>query len=149
MTAAPAGPLVVLDAAAFDVLDTPDGITLRALMERTVSRDGEVRCAAVTLAEVCRGSRRTRRVEAALSRRGVGRRVLVEPTDEDLARLVGAILHDSRSDSTALADAHVVAVAATHGDTALVVTGDPDDIMRLSAAVPGCRIRTRSPDLTR
>jgi predicted nucleic acid-binding protein len=149
VTAAPAGPLVVLDAAAFDVLDTADGVALRALMERAVSMDGEVRCAAVTLAEVCRGSRRTRRIEAALSRRGVGRRVLVEPTDENLAKLVGAILHDSRSDGAALADAHVVAVAATHGDAAVVVTQDPDDITRLSAAVPGCRITTRRPDLTR
>lgn len=149
MTQSTAGPLVVLDAAAFDVLDTPDGVGLRALMERAVSTDGEVRCAAVTLAEVCRGSRRTRRVEAALSRRGTGRRVLVAPTDETLAKLVGAILHDSRSGSAALADAHVVAVAATHGDAAVVITGDPDDITRLSAAVPGCRITTRRPDLTR
>ena len=65
---------VVLDAAAFDVIDDPRGIGVRALLRRTIDNGGEIRCAAVTLAEVCRGTARTRRVEAALRRSHGGKR---------------------------------------------------------------------------
>lgn len=135
---------IVLDAAAFDVIDGPDGARLRALLEVALDRDGEVCCAAVTLAEVCRGTTRTRRVEAALARSRSGSRVRVVPTDERLAKLVGAILHDTASGSELLADAHVVAVCAGV-ENAAVVTADPDDITRLATAVPGVRVVTRSP----
>jgi hypothetical protein len=44
---------VVLDAVAFDHLDGPSARGLLAILERAVvQHDGEVRCAAVTLAEV-------------------------------------------------------------------------------------------------
>lgn len=135
---------LVLDAAAFDVLDTAAGTDLRGLMRRASARDSEVCCAAVTLAEVCRGRARTRRVEAALARAHGGRRIRVIPTDERVAKLVGAILHDTESGSEMLADAHVVAVC-TGADTAAVVTVDPDDITRLATAVRGVRILTRAP----
>lgn len=135
---------VVLDAAAFDALDTPSGAELRMVLRVAAERDGEVCCAAVTLAEVCRGTPRTRRVEVALARAHGGRRIRVVPTDEHLAKLVGSILNDTRSGSEMLADAHVVAVC-TGANDAVVVTSDPDDITRLAAAVPGVRIATRSP----
>lgn len=135
---------VVLDAAAFDVLDTPCGAALRMLLRRTALRGGEVSCAAVTLAEVCRGTARTRRVEAALARRHGGVRVRVVPTDERLAKLVGTILYDTGSGSDRIADAHVVATCAA-ADAALVLTSDPHDIVALAAAVPGVRIVTRDP----
>lgn len=135
---------LVLDAAAFDELDTPSGLATRSLIMRAAARGTDTYCAAVTLAEVCRGQARTRRVEAGLARDRGGRRIRVVPTDERMAKLVGAILHDARAGSEMIADAHVVAVGAG-ADNAVVVTADPDDITRLAAAVPGVRIVTRAP----
>jgi predicted nucleic acid-binding protein len=135
---------VVLDAAAFDHLDGPSARGLLAILERAVAQhDGEVRCAAVTLAEVCRGPARTRRVEAILAARRGGRPITVVPTDERLAKLVGAVLDHAREGSAMIADAHVVAVCAG-AERALVVTSDPDDIVRLSAAVPATRVLTHT-----
>lgn len=136
--------IVVLDAAAFDLLTAPHGAGLRAVLREAVRRRREVCCAAVTLAEVCRGPARTRQVEVALTRDRGGQRINVVPTDERLAKLVGAILHHTRSGSDQLADAHVVAVC-TSADNALVMTSDPGDISALAAAVPGTRILTRDP----
>jgi predicted nucleic acid-binding protein len=135
---------VVLDAAAFDVIDTAEGARLRQLLRSVLERGGDVRCAAVTLAEVCRGFNRTRRAEAAVARDRGGQRVLVVPTDERLAKLVGALLHNAGRSSDALADAHVVAACAT-SETALVVTSDPDDIEALAGGIPGTRVVTRPP----
>lgn len=135
---------VVLDAGAFDHLDRPTGPGLRALLRLTSERGGEVSCAAVTLAELCRGPANTRRVEVALARSRGGQRIRVVPTDERLAKLVGTILHATGSDSSRLADAHVVAVC-TRSDAAVVITSDPDDIRALAGAVPGTRIVVRSP----
>jgi predicted nucleic acid-binding protein len=138
-------PFVVLDAAAFDVLGGPRDSGLRALLRRTAERGGRVSCAAVTLAEVCRGSSRTRRIEAALARSHGGQRIRLVATDERLAKLVGAILHQAGCGSDRIADAHVVAACAP-AEAALVLTEDPGDIAELAAALPGCRIATRRPD---
>ncbi len=138
--------LVVLDAAAFDVIDTADGRRLRGYLKVALQRGGEVRCAAVTLAEVCRGLERTRRVESALRRQRSGQRIRVVSTDERLAKLVGAILHTTASGSERLADAHAVAVCAD-ANLAVVVTSDPDDIEELASAIPGTRVVTRRPSL--
>jgi predicted nucleic acid-binding protein len=134
----------VLDAAAFDVIDTDEGRAVRHLLRRVLERGGDVRCSAVTLAEVCRGRARTRRAEVAVARDRGGQRVLVVPTDERLAKLVGAILHTTGSSSERIADAHVVA-ACTGVDAAVVITSDPDDLRELAAAIPGTRVVTRSP----
>lgn len=66
------------------------------------------------------------------------------PTNERLAKLVGAILYDCGHGSDRIADAHVVAVCAD-ADVAMVLTADPGDIAELSDAVPGTRIVTRDP----
>ena len=134
----------VLDAAAFDVIDTPKGAALRYLLRGVLARGGDVRVAAVTLAEVSRGAGRTARAAAAVARDHGGDRILVIPTDEKLARLVGSVLHTTSRGSEHLADAHVVAVCAT-ADVAVVVTSDPDDITALATAVPATRITTRLP----
>ena len=134
----------VLDAAAFAVIDGPEGAQLRQLLRGVLARGGDVRCAAVTLAEVSRGPARTRRAEVAVSRDRGGQRVLVVPTDERLAKLVGAVLHATGSSSEAMADAHVVAVCAGV-DAAVVITSDPDDIGQLADAIPGTRVVTRRP----
>lgn len=136
---------VVLDAGAFDVIDGAGGSALRHLLRSVLARGGDVRCAAVTLAEVCRGPARTRRAEVAVSRDRGGQRILVIPTDERLAKLVGSVLHGARRASDVIADAHVVAVCAA-SDVALVVTSDPDDISELAPALPGTRIVTRRPE---
>lgn len=140
-------PVVVLDAGAFDVLDVDRrGARLRALLDLVLTEGGQVRCAAVTLAEVCRGASRTRRVESILGRRHAGQEIRIVPTDERLAKQVGHILHATGSDSRRLADAHAVAVCA-EADVAIVVTSDPDDISELSAGIPGTRVVVRRPSL--
>ncbi len=136
----------VLDAAAFDVLDRSEGAALRHLLRVVLVSGGEVRCAAVTLAEVCRGPARTRRAEAAIARDRGGQRILVVPTDFRLAKLVGAVLHSAGHGSESIADAHVIAVCASF-DAAIVITSDPDDIAELASGVPGTRIVARAPDL--
>ncbi|MGQ0844860.1 MAG: type II toxin-antitoxin system VapC family toxin [Sporichthyaceae bacterium] len=135
---------VVLDAAAFDVLDTPAGAFLREVLRQASERGEDVYCAAVTLAEVCRGLARTRRVEAALARSRGGRRILVVPTDERFAKLVGAILHETGRGSEDIADAHVVAACAGF-EAAVVITADPDDMAALATAIPGTRVVARRP----
>jgi predicted nucleic acid-binding protein len=137
---------VVLDAAAFDVLDRSEGAALRHLLRVVLGRGGEVRCAAVTLAEVCRGPARTRRVESAIARDRGGQRVLVVPTDVRVAKLVGAVLHSAGHGSESIADAHVIAVCAG-SDAAIVITSDPYDIAELASSMPGTRIVARPPDL--
>jgi len=135
----------VLDAVAFDVIDTVEGAALRQLLRSVLAHGGDVRCAAVTLAKVCRGAARTRRVEAAIARDRGGQRVMVIPTEERLAKLVGSLLFGASRGSDAMADAHVVAVCAA-ADTALVVTSDATDIKELATALPGTRIVTRRPE---
>jgi predicted nucleic acid-binding protein len=134
----------VLDAAAFDVIDTTKGAQLRYLLRSILDRGGDVRCAAVTLAEVCRGPARTRRVEVAITRDRGGQRVLVVPTDERLAKIVGNLLNTTGRSSEAIADAHVVAVCAGT-EAAIVITSDPEDITGLAAAIPGTRVMTLHP----
>jgi predicted nucleic acid-binding protein len=134
--------LVVLDAAAFDALDERADETLRRLVRRIGPRDVEVRCAALTLAEVCRGTARTRRIEVALAQDRGGWRIDVVPTDERLAKSVGRILHTAKADSCHLADAHVVALCAD-ADRAVVITSDPDDINHLAVNLPAVRVVTR------
>jgi predicted nucleic acid-binding protein len=135
---------VVLDAGAFDALNTRAGAKLRDLLARTITRGGEVWCAAVTLAEVARGTARTREVETALSRKYGGAQVRVLVTDEALAKQVGGILYAANKGSDSIADAHVIA-ACVPAEVAVVITTDPDDIAALSALVPGVRIMPRRP----
>lgn len=137
----------VLDAAAFDVIDRAEGAALRQLLRTVLERGGDVRCAAVTLAEVCRGAARTRRVEVAVARDRGGQRILVVPTDARLAKLVGAVLHAAHRGSEAIADAHVVAACAAV-EAAVVITTDPGDINALALGIPGTHVIARSPDLT-
>lgn len=142
---------VVLDADGLDALSAPQPPPLvRALLREAWSRDREVLVPAVVCAEVCRGARRTRSVEAALARhrteRGQRPPVRVVDTDFPLARLVGAILHGVGAGSEDLVDAHVVALCSTRGG-GLVVTADPDDIERLAQAAPSTRVVIRRVDV--
>lgn len=111
---------------------------------RTLTRGGDVWCAAVTIAEVARGAARTREVEAALSRSYGGEPIRVLITDQTLAKRVGEILYATNRGSESIADAHVIA-ACVPADVVVVVTTDPSDILELSAAVPGVKIMPRRP----
>lgn len=138
---------LVLDAEGLDALaDAEPPPPLRALLREALDRDRDVLVPAVVCAEVCRGSARTRRVEAAVARhrptRGQRPAVAVVDTDFALARWVGAVLHGAGAGSADLVDAHVVAVCARRGG-GLVVTSDPDEIARLADAVPSARIVSR------
>jgi predicted nucleic acid-binding protein len=135
---------VVLDAGAFDVIQDKAGAKLRDLLARALEGGAEMCCAAVTLADVARGTARTRRLESALSRKYDGEQIRVLITDEDLAKQVGGILYAADKGSAAIADAHVVA-ACIPAEVAIVVTTDPGDIKDLAAGVPGVRIVTRAP----
>lgn len=53
-------------------------------------------------------------------------------TDRDLARIVGGVLAAAGAGSSMIVDAHVVAVAVEAGG-GVVVTGDEQDLSRLSA----------------
>jgi predicted nucleic acid-binding protein len=135
---------VVLDAGAFDTIQTAAGRRLRDLLARTLIRGGEVCCAAVTLAEVARGSARTRQLESALSRKYGGEQIRVLVTDEEMAKLVGRILYAAKKGSASITDAHVVA-ACLSAEVAVVVTSDPGDINELASVVPGVKIMPRTP----
>lgn len=135
---------VVLDAGAFDTIQTAAGRRLRDLLVRTLIRGGEVCCAAVTLAEVARGSARTRQLESALSRRYGGEQIRVLVTDQEMAKLVGRILYAAKKGSASIADAHVIA-ACLPAEVAVVITSDPGDITELAGVVPGVKIMPRTP----
>lgn len=139
---------VILDSAGLDELaSSRPSSTLRSLLDEAWRRRRNVIVPALVCAEVCRTAARTRSVEAVLSRHdvGAGNRPAIEVVDTtfDLARSVGVILARSRAGSEDIVDAHVVAVAARHGG-GLVVTSDPDDIVRLTDAVPAARIIVRA-----
>lgn len=139
---------IVLDSAGLDALASarPPAV-FRAMLSEAWEREREVIVPALVCAEVCRTAARTRAVEAAISRHdgSVGEKPLVRIVDTtfDLARSVGAILARARAGSSDIVDAHVVAVAARHGG-GMVITSDPDDIVRLADAVPSARILTRA-----
>jgi predicted nucleic acid-binding protein len=125
----------VLDAQAVTAL-AHRGHELERQVARLVVSAGRlrqpVRVPAVVLAECQRGQARTRAVDALLAREpGLS----VRDTDRVLARYVGAVLHGAGAGSEYLADAHCVATAVEAGG-GVVVTGDPDDLVRLAAPYP-------------
>lgn len=140
---------LVLDAAGLDALSAarpPE--MMRALLGEAHRRGREVLTPTLACAEVARGAKRTRALEAAIYRhdrqRGEQPPIRLVDTDFGLSRQVGAILHASRSGSDRVVDAHVVAVCVPSGG-GLVVSSDPDDIAALAAAVPAARIRVVNP----
>jgi hypothetical protein len=132
---------IVLDAAALD--GEPYSAVTRGLIERTLERDGELWCAAVNLAGVCRGRARTAEVDAFLRMEiGTGHKktsVNIRATDEVFAKCVGLLLHASSRGSIDTADAHVVALCADF-ETAIVLSADPEDLLSLPGAVRSVRV---------
>lgn len=138
---------LLLDAAALSELALPGKAGppqhLRSLLAEAWRRDRAVLVPAVVCAEVARGRARQSAIEALLRRHDVSRGqrspVRVVPTDFDLARRVGTVLHAARAGSEDLVDAHLVAICIEHGG-GLVVTSDPGDVARLGAPFPGLRL---------
>ena len=136
---------LVLDSAGLDGLcqhRPPD--LLRALLAEAHRRGRDVIVPTIVCAELARGSRRTRALEAAVGRHkpreGERPPLRLIDTDFDLARQVGAVLHSVSSGSERIVDAHVVACCVPTGG-GLVVTSDPNDILELADAVPAVRVR--------
>jgi predicted nucleic acid-binding protein len=141
------GPPLILDADGLAALtEQPPPDRLRALLAEAWNRRSDVLVPAIVCAECCKGARRTRAVGASLARQGDTRSarpaVRVIPTDFELARRVGSVLHGAGASTADIVGAHSVAVASIQG-SAVVVTADPSDILRLASAVPTVRIVTR------
>lgn len=66
----------------------------------------------------------------------IRRSVVVEPMDETLARVAGEAL--AAVDGATVIDSIVVASAARRGD--VILTSDPDDLVRLAAYFGGVRV---------
>jgi hypothetical protein len=94
-----------------------------------------VRVPAPVLAELCRG----RPADAAVNRVLNGRGIVVVDLAANTARRAGALLARARLDSAHAVDAFVVATAIEFG-SAVIATGDPEDIGRLSAGLRDVRV---------
>jgi hypothetical protein len=90
-----------------------------------------VRVPAPVLAEVCRGVRYDSAINHLLNNPGVG----VSELTRAIAQQAGHMLARLKLSSSHAIDAFVVATALQF-ETAVIATGDPDDIRRLAAPFP-------------
>ena len=107
----------------------------RAILAVACERRSLVRVPSPVLAEVCRGSR----FAAAVNRLLLGRGISVCDLTRTIAQRAGEILHKSCLSSQHAIDAFVVATALEF-DTAVIATGDEDDMKRLAAPYRNLRI---------
>jgi hypothetical protein len=107
----------------------------RAILQVAHEEGALVRIPAAVLAEVCRGGA----VDAPVNRLLNGRGIVVIDLAARIARRAGALLARARLDSSHAVDAFVVATAAEFG-AALIATGDPGDLSRLSSGLPHVRV---------
>lgn len=122
---------LVLDCEALNVLARPGdrGVNAeraRAVLATAHERRALVRVPAPVLAEVYRGPH----YDPAIDRLLNGKGLLVVPLTKEIARVAGHLLAKSKLDSSHAVDAFVVATAMSF-DTALIATGDPNDLKRL------------------
>lgn len=107
----------------------------RAILGMAHEEGALVRVPAPVLAELCRG----RPADAAVNRVLNGRGIVVVDLAANTARRAGALLARARLDSAHAVDAFVVATAIEFG-SAVIATGDPEDIGRLSAGLRDVRV---------
>lgn len=124
---------LILDAEAVNALARPSDrnvLTARAsaILRVAYDRRALVRIPAPVLAEVCRGARYDAAINHLLNKPGVG----VSELTRVVAQRAGHLLARLELSSAHAVDAFVVATALQF-DTALIATGDPDDIRRLAA----------------
>lgn len=131
--------VVVLDSEAVQALARPserNAAARRAQAVLTVAtrRKALVRVPSVVLAELYRNDAR----DAAIDRL-IGDVVGVITTGRRIARTAGGLLSRERLDSCHLVDAAVIATAIRLG-SAVVMTGDPEDLRALAADHPNIEI---------
>jgi predicted nucleic acid-binding protein len=122
----------VLDAEALNALlnrKHPSRRQVQSAVRAAVTLRRPVVVATVTLSELYRRRGRSQALDALLA--GEQRGLRLRDTDRALARLAGALLHESGMGSEHLVDAHAVALAVEAGG-GVVLTGDPDDLGRLA-----------------
>ena len=128
--------IVALDSGAFSALAGTSSVRkqrVRRILRRAQQLERRVVVPSLVLAELYRGQGHNQLVDACLARESGS--VDARDTDRVLARIVGGVLAGAGARSTMIVDAHVVAVAVEAGG-GVVVTGDPDDLQRLSASYP-------------
>lgn len=131
---------LVLDAEAFSGLAGPKSrrqAEVQAALKASIQLRRDVVVPAVVLAELYRGPKHNKLVDACLSRE---EGIRIRDTDRGLARYVGGVLAGAGVGSEHLADAHVVAVAVEAGE-GLVLTGDADDLNRLAEPYPNVIVK--------
>lgn len=107
----------------------------RAILTVAYERRALVRVPAPVLGEVCRGSR----FDAAVDRLMNGRGVVVCDLTRRIAQRGGGLLSAAKMASRHAVDAFVVATALEY-DSAVIATGDPEDMQRLAAPHRNVRI---------
>jgi predicted nucleic acid-binding protein len=125
--------IVAVDCEAFNALAGPASVRkqrVRRVLRRAQLLERRVVVPSVVLAELYRGRGHNQLVDACLARESAS--LDARDTDRALARIVGGVLAGAGARSTMIVDAHVVAVAVEAGG-GILVTGDPDDLERLSA----------------
>ena len=127
---------LILDSEALNALANPTERGALALRARAIARIAHERGALVrvpspVLAEVCRGGRLDAAVNHFLNREAVR---VVELTRQ-IAQRAGSLLTIARMSSANAVDAFVVSTALEF-ELALIATGDPKDLKRLSLRHP-------------
>lgn len=107
----------------------------RAILQIAHAEGALVRVPAPVLAEVCRGGPRDAPVNRVLNGRGL----VVVGLGDRAARRAGGLLSQAKMGSEHAVDAFVVSTALEFG-SAVIATGDPDDIARLSSRFRHIRI---------
>lgn len=100
----------------------------RAILQVAHERRALVRVPAAVLAELCRGLKFDGAVNRLLNERGI----VVCPLTRTIAQRAGGLLAKAKLSSAHAVDAFVVSTALDF-DAAVIATGDPDDIRRLSS----------------
>jgi predicted nucleic acid-binding protein len=123
---------LILDSEAIHALAAPARRGALALRARAIARVAHergvlVRVPAAVLAEVCRGARYDAAINHLLNREAIRVADLTRP----IGQRAGALLAHAGMSSVNAVDAFVVATALEY-DSAVIATGDADDIERLS-----------------
>lgn len=124
--------IVSLDSEAFNALAGPDCARkqhVRRILRSAQRLGRDVMVPSLVLAELYRGRGHNQLVDACLAPERAS--LDARDTDRQLARIVGGVLAAADAGSILIVDAHVVALAVEAGG-GVVVTGDEDDLGRLS-----------------
>ena len=100
----------------------------RAILTVAYERRAQIRVPAPVLAELYRGPRLDPAIDRVLQDRGI----VVHDLDRAAAKRAGHLLATAKLSSASAVDAFVVATALAFS-SAVIATGDPDDLSRLAA----------------